>query len=301
MIGRHLVTAARDYEVTILTRGSGSLVPSGAKPLPWDPQAARNGDVAELERVASVLEGAYAVVNLAGASIGEGRLGPAHRRRVLESRLDATGTLVEAFLRTSDPPGVWYQASATGYYGDRGDEVLTETAGPGDQPSLADLVLRWEAATAPVRERVRLVVGRIGLVIADDAPAWQRFLQPIKAFVGGPLGGGRQWYAWIDADDQARATLHLLENAASSGAYNVTAPEPVRQGELTRAAARRLRRPAFVPTPAVVLRLALGAAADMLLLPSVRAVPARLEAEGFEFLWPDLGTLMAKLYGRPGP
>ena len=190
----------------------------------------------------------------------------------------------------------WYQASAIGYYGHRGDEVLTEAAGPGEDFDLADLVLRWEASAAPVREAARLVVGRGGLVLAHDAPAWRRLVLPVRLFLGGPLGSGRQWYAWIDADDQARAMLHLLENPSSEGAYNLTAPEPVRQLELTRAAAQRLNRPAFFPVPAAILRLALGGTADALLLPSARAIPANLESEGFEFRWPTMAAVMDKLY-----
>ena len=135
-------------------------------------------------------------------------------------------------------------------------------------------------------------------MLATDAPAWQRLLLPIRLGVGGPLGNGRQWYPWIGADDLSRAILFLLEHPQARGVYNLTAPEPVRQLDLARRVAKRLRRPAIVPVPTPLLRLVLGAAADALVLASARALPQRLEALGFPFEYPRLEPLMEKLLER---
>jgi uncharacterized protein (TIGR01777 family) len=240
LIGRHLITAALPrYQVVLLTRRIDGSEPAGVQALAWQPRAAREGDEASVERLAQALSGTQAVVNLAGASIAKGRLGEAHRRRVSESRADSTTTLLEACLRTERPPAAWFQASAVGYYGDSGDRELFEDAAPGSD-ALAHSCLAWEGAAAPLAEHTRLIVGRIGLVLAKDAPAWQMYLAPIRLGLGGRLGSGRQWYAWIDADDLAHAILFLLENEACQGVYNLTTPQPVRQLDLSRKAAARL-------------------------------------------------------------
>lgn len=282
VVGRHLVAAARaaGRRVRLLSRS-----PAGPDARRWDPGRAAAGDEAAVAAVASALEGAAVVVNLAGASLAEGRLGRAHRARVLGSRLDATRALVRAFARCQAPPPVWLQASATGFYGDTGEADVTEEAPPG-RLFLSEVCARWEAAAAEALAAPappRLVVLRIGLVLAADAPAWAKLVGPIRLGVGGPLGGGRQWWAWIDAEDLSRAALHLLARDDARGAFNLTAPEPVRQGDLVAQAALLLGRPAFLPAPAFALRLALGGVADELLLPSCRALPARLEALGFRF------------------
>lgn len=302
VVGRHLIKAARvyhDYDVTILTRSVDGGEPEGVKAVAWDPDAAGavsgSRNEAALDALAEVLDGSAALVNLAGASIADGRLGDEHRRRVRDSRVASTHTLVEAARRSAAPPAVWLQGSAVGYYGDRGDEVLDADAGPQPGFFLSEVGMAWEREAEPAAEFSRLVTGRIGLVLAEDAPAWQRMLLPIRLFVGGPLGSGQQWFAWIDADDLARAMLFLIGDEGARGAYNLTAPKPVRQIALARAAARRLGRPAVVPAPAFALRLILGGVADMLLLPSTRAVPDRLLGSGFEFHRADLQDEMDAL------
>lgn len=297
-IARHVVAAAReDFDVVALTRTVDGSQPAGSRAVAWNPRAVREGDEAAIDALAATLEGARAVVNLAGAGIANGRLGPDHRRRVMESRVDSTTTLVGALARTSRPPDAWIQGSASGYYGDRGEEVLTEDAARGSALFLSDVVAAWENAAQPASARTRLVVTRFGLVLAEDAPAWQRMLLPIRLFVGGPLGGGTQWFPWIDGDELGNVVRFLIDRDDARGVFNVTAPEPVRQRQLARKAATRLGRPAIVPVPAFALRIVLGGVADQLLLPSQRVVPERLDALGYAFEYPDIDRALDKLLG----
>jgi uncharacterized protein len=295
VVGRTLVRAASStHELVLLTRGSTRL--DGARSVQWDPDAAANGDDAAIDALARELDGAAALVNLAGSSIAAGRLDDAHVRRVRESRERAGATLVAAALRADAPPPVWFQASGIDIYGDGGERVLDEsTPVDGDGP-IQVIGRAWEASADPAKAFARVIVGRIGVVLAPDAEAWTKLLLPIRLFVGGPLGSGRQWFPWIEADDLARAVLFLIEDPAAEGPYNLVA-EPVRQIELTRLAARALRRPAFVPAPAFALRIALGRVADVLLLTSKRAVPARLREAGFAFEAPTARDAVAKLLG----
>lgn len=300
VVGHHLVAAARQrFDVTVLTRRVTGTEPNGASPASWQPDAARSGDEEALSRLTSTLEGAAALVNLAGSSLAAGRLGPAHLDRLLTSRVDSATTLVTALQRCRRPPEVMVQASATGYYGQRGDDVLDEEAGPDEDFVLAPVASATEAAAAPAAARSRLCVLRTGVVLAEDASAWQRLLMPIRLGFGGPLGPGTQWLSWIDADDLARVYLHAIEERSCDGTYNAVAPEPVRQRDLGRAAARRLHRPFWFPAPTWALRLALGRLADGALLQSARVVPSRLSAQGFTFRWGTLESALDKLLPSP--
>ncbi|ADI13427.1 TIGR01777 family oxidoreductase [Truepera radiovictrix] len=294
LVGRALVRAAAGrYALRLLTRDPAKHRFPAGQAVGWDPAAARKGDERALETLGGALEGAYAIINLAGASIADGRLGREHQQRVLSSRLESAQTLLAAARRCSAPPQVWFQASATGYYGDRGDAELGEEA-PSGEGVLAEICRRWEAAPEDAAG-ARLVLGRIGVVFAREAPAWRKLLLPIKLGLGGPLGSGQQWLSWIHLEDLAEAILFLLERG--HGPYNLTAPGSVRQLELSRAAAARLRRPALFPTPAPLLRLALGKLADELLLASAKVRPARLLEEGFAFRYPTLERALDELVG----
>jgi hypothetical protein len=301
LIGRRLVAAAREHwRITVLTREIEGDEPSGSVPVAWNPRAARDGDNAHLDGLARVLDGADGLVNLAGSSIAGGRFDEAHRQRIERSRLDSTTTLVEAARRTDRAPATWLQGSAHGMYGDRGDEILDERAEPDRDFFLGQVGAAWEEAAAPAAERSRLVIGRISIVLAPEAEAWRRLLLPVRLFAGGPIGSGRQWWSWIHADDLTAAMLFLLRTKEANGArvdgpYNLTAPEPARQIEITRAAARRLRRPAFVPAPAFALRILFGGMPDMVLVPSTRVVPRRLLEAGFSFQYPAIGPAVEAL------
>lgn len=295
VVGRALVEAAREaFDVTVLTRRVRGDEPPGARVRAWNPRAAAEGDLGHLKGLARELDGASAVVNLAGASIDAGRFGNAHKNRIVDSRVHATTTLVRAAKLCPTPPAVWLQGSAVGYYGDRGEQELREGAAKGDL-FISDAVAAWEAAAHPAGARSRLAILRTGLVFDRAAPAWRRMILPIRLFAGGPLAGGRQWWAWIHGTDLARAMLHVLRDPEAEGIYNLCAPEPVRQVELARAVARRLRRPALLPAPAWALRLALGGLADALILPSARAVPARLARSDFTFRHPNLASALDEL------
>ena len=292
-VGRHLLTAASDrYTLRVLTHSSTTRFGRDVAATLWNPAAAA-GDAAERLRIAQVLDGATAVVNLAGSPTTAGRLGRAHRERVVASRVDSAQALLHAYRYAERPPRVWVQASATGYYGDAGETVVTEASPKDETLFFADVCERWEAAAADAGG-ARLVVARIGIVLAQDAPGWQKLLQTVRLRVG-VYGDGEQWWSWLDADDLAHALLFLIENEPSRGVYNLTAPEPVRQGELARKVAARLGIHKLVATPAPLLRLATGGLADNVLLPSAKVLPQKLQQEGFEFRYPDLESELEKL------
>jgi hypothetical protein len=190
-------------------------------------------------------------------------------------------------------PGVLVQGSAVGFYGDRGEEPLDETAAPG-QGFLADLSVRWEAAAAPAASRARVVLVRTGLVLARDGGALPALARPFRLFAGGPIGDGRAWQPWIHLADEVGLLLLALDDARASGPLNAVAPAPVRQAELAATLARVLRRPNLFPVPEVALRLAVGEMADVLLA-SQRVVPARAEALGYRWRFPALEPALRDL------
>lgn len=296
LIGTHLIRAAEArYDLRLLTRDPDKAAENrpGRTWTVWDPAAASSGDEGALGALTEAVSGAHAVINLAGASVAEGRLDGAHRQRVVESRTRSAKALLLAQRRAAEPAKVWFQASATGFYGDRGDAALTETSPAGHGP-LVDICRVWEAAPEDAGG-ARLVVGRIGIVLARDASGWRKMVLPVKFFVGGPFGSGAQWYSWIDADDLAQAILFLVGQEGAAGVYNLTTPDPVRQGDLVRQTAARLGRPAFVRAPAFALRLALGGLADALILASAKVLPERLQREGFTFERPTFGQALDEL------
>jgi len=290
IIGQRLIEALQARgdgapRITVLTRRADGHWPAGVTPFVWHPAAARQGDDEALANLAERLDGAAALVNLAGSSIAAGRLDAAHLSRVKGSRVDAGTTLLAAARRAETPPAVWLQVSGVGLYGDRGDELLTEASAPGDpaRDVLVPTSLAWEAAAAPAADLTRLVTARVAPVFDRDAEAWRKLLLPVRLFAGGPLGSGRQWMPWISGRDVARALVWLIETPSATGTYNLTAPEPARQIDVTRAAARALHRPVWLPAPAFALRLVLGNVADALLLSSQRIIPERLLEAGFAF------------------
>jgi uncharacterized protein (TIGR01777 family) len=230
------------------------------------------------------LAGASAIVHLTGEPVFGGLLSPARRRRIRASRIDSTRSIVSGLraLPASDRPATLVCASAVGYYGSRGDAVLDETAEPGSG-FLAEVCVDWEAAAATADALgVRSVSLRTGIVLAREGGALPAMALPFRFGLGGRIGDGRQWIAWIHADDQVKLVRACLESDAYRGPINAVAPEPVTNAQLTRALGRRLRRPALLPVPAFALRLALGDLA-VELLGSRRVVPRRALAAGFAF------------------
>jgi uncharacterized protein len=242
---------------------------------------------------------ADAVVHLAGESVSEGGWTAAHKQRIRDSRGGATRRLAETLTRMATPPAVLVSASATGYYGHRGDQILTEESGPGTG-YLAEVAREWEAATAVAIARgVRVVTLRIGIVLSPAGGALAKMLFPFRLGLGGALGDGRQWMSWISLEDTIAVIRHALDADTLRGPINTVAPSPVTNAEFARTLARVLWRPAVIPMPAFALRLVLGEMADELLLSSTRAVPARLLAEGFTFHHLTLESAIRSALGTP--
>jgi uncharacterized protein (TIGR01777 family) len=245
----------------------------------WDP---KKGDLEP-----SVLDGADAVINLNGRSIGNGRWNAKVKTELRQSRLDATNTIAAAIATCDNPPSLLINASAVGYYGDRGDEVLDETSSSGTG-FLADLSRDWEhAALAATSSRTRVVLLRLGMVVADGG-ALEKMLPPFKLGLGGPIGSGRQFWAWVGLADVLGVIRFALEKSPVSGPLNVVAPQETRCSDFTRTLGSVLGRPAFLPMPAFAARLALGEMGDALLLASQRVRPRALEDMEYVFENPTL-------------
>ncbi|TQS30850.1 TIGR01777 family oxidoreductase [Microbispora sp. KK1-11] len=283
LLGTALVRALRadGHEVRRLVRRA----PAGPDERFWDPA----GGVLD----PGALEGADAVVHLAGAGIGDRRWSEAYKRELVESRVSGTRALAEALARADGGPRVLLSASAIGFYGDTGDRAVDESAPPGTG-FLADLVRGWEAATAPAEEAgVRVTPLRTGLVLSGRGGALARMLPIFKMGAGAVLGSGRQYVSWISLPDWVDAVRFLLAHELA-GPVNLTAPEPVTNAEYTAALAKALRRPTMpLPAPRLALRLALGEFAEEALLAGQRVLPRRLLDAGHRFAHPTVGEALA--------
>ena len=261
--------------------------PEGDPASQWDPAAGwvRDGAFA----------GYDAVVHLSGASIGEGRWSASRRELLRTSRIDSTRTLVEHLgsLPAEDRPGVLVSQSAVGYYGERGDEELTEAATPGTG-FLADLVIAWEReATRAEEHGIRTVRHRSAIVLSREGPPLSRLLLPFRLGIGGNLGNGRWWMPWVTLEDEVRSIEHALTTDIN-GPVNVAAPEAVTNAGFTKALGRALRRPTLFPLPMFAYRLAFGQDPAELFA-SQRVAPQALAASGFEFAQPDIDSAFASL------
>lgn len=263
-----------------------------------DPQAIWN--IADGKMESGKLEDLDAVVHLAGENIASGRWTNEKKRAIRDSRVNGTRFLARTLAGLDRPPRAFLCASAVGFYGNRGDELLTEAAGPG-VGLLADICREWEAAAEPVQEAAERVVHlRIGLVLSRRGGALKAMLPMFRMGLGGRLGSGRQWVSWISHEDLVEAIVHCIEDDDVRGPVNMAAPNPVRNEEFTKALAETVGRPAILPVPAFALRLAVGEMADALLLWGARMQPQRLLASGYEFRHPDLQqALAAELRNQP--
>jgi len=294
-IGRHLSAAlVRDgHEVVILTRRSAHVDgAAGPRMVSWDARSADGGWVSELN-------GAQGIVNLAGTSIGGLRWTRRYMAEILSSRLAATMAIVQGVERTPPDrrPKVLVSASGIDYYGDRGDEVMTEESSAGDS-FLARVCEQWETAASKAEPLgMRVVRMRTAMVFGRGAPAFRLLILPFRLFAGGPLGNGRQWFTWIHVDDLVGLYRLALENDGLSGPVNAVAPDIRPEREVAREIGDVLHRPAIAPAPALVLRLALGEQSH-LLLDGRRALPAKAQSVGFEF---RLGSLRQALEAALSP
>jgi hypothetical protein len=247
---------------------------------------------------ANAAEGAEALVHLAGASIADGRWNAARKKLLRTSRVDTTRHLMGALSRLNQPPRVIVAASAVGYYGDRGDETLTEASAAGND-FLSGLCREWETENARGSEfGARVVMLRFGIILAAHGGALQRIVLPFKLGAGGRLGSGRQWMSWLTLAEAVEMIRFALANSSLSGATNAVTPNPVQNAEFTRVLAKTLHRPAVFPAPAFALRLALGEMADALLLSSQRVKPSKLEQSGYRFAQPELPAALTKIFHK---
>ena len=259
----------------------------GAGELQWDPE------VGTIDR--DGLEGHDAVVHMAGVGIGDHRWTDEHKRAVLDSRVKGTRLLSEALAALERKP-VFVSGSAIGYYGNRGDEELTETSAPGDD-FLASICTQWEGATSPAEDAgLRVVHLRTGIVLSGAGGAFKKMVTPFKLGLGGRLGSGRQWFSWVHIDDEVGAIVHALTRDDVRGALNAVSPNPATNADFTKALGRALHRPTVMPVPSFGLRLLFGREmADTMMLSGQRVLPKMLARTGYAFSQPDLDAALASV------
>ena len=288
-----LVTGASGFIGTALVR---HLAANGHEPLPlgrsrstanavvWNPET---GEI-EVEKLAGI----DAVIHLAGENIASGRWTAAKKQRLINSRLKGTHLIAETISKMVRPPSVLVSASAVGYYGDRGNEILREESAPG-RGFLADLCVQWEAATEPATRRgIRVVHPRLGIVLARHGGVLGKMLLPFKLGVGGKVGSGNQYMSWITLEDLCSILLYCAQTSNLHGPVNAVTPNPVTNLEFTKALGNALSRPTIFPLPAFVARTALGEMADELLLYSARVEPRKLNNLRFGFRHSELGAAL---------
>jgi len=291
---RVLITGSHGLIGTALTDAlerDGDDVVRLARGNQWDPE---QGTIDE-----AVLDNVDAVVNLAGEGLGEHRWSDQHKRKVMDSRVKGTTALATAVARRADQIRCFVSGSAIGFYGNRGDEVVTEESGPGTG-FLADVVTHWEAAAAPAVEAgVRTVFLRTGIVLSAKGGALAKMLPPFRVGAGGWMGNGRQWQSWISIDDEVAVIRHALDNDTVEGPLNSVAPNPVTAKEFAKTLGRVLGRPVLVPIPPPALRVMFGRdMAEEMLLAGQRVRPAKLEADGFGFRHPTLESALRAVLGK---
>lgn len=285
-LGTALVAALRGdgHRVRVLTRRARR-----EDEVQWAPGAGDSG-------WGTVVAGAEAVINLAGEPIVGRRWSAARKDAILDSRVRATRALADVIRSAPRPPAVFISASGIGFYGDRGDEVLTEESSPGSD-FLAQVCRAWEATAAAASPPARVVTLRTGLVLGKSGGALPPLALPFRFFAGGPMGSGQQYMSWIHIDDWVGLVRHALANAAATGPLNMTAPAPVTNADFARTLGRVLHRPAVVPAPAFALRLALGEMADAMILGGQAVLPAKGLALGYQFRYEALEDALRALYG----
>ncbi len=291
-LGRPLTDAlAHDgHDVVILSRGQNGNR-AGVRAVMWNP----NGETGPW---ATEIDGAGAVVNLAGESIAAKRWTPAQKAVIVDSRLQATRSLVAAIRGAAAPPAVFVSGSAVGFYGPLGSAITTES-GPAGSDFLANVATQWEhEAMRAASDRTRIVCIRTGIVLERDGGALPQMLPPFWFGAGGPVGSGRQYWPWIHRDDWVALVQWAIATPSVSGAVNATAPHPVTNTEFARALGRAMHRPAFMPAPAFALKLLLGEMAEGLLLSGQNAVPAKAERAGFSFRYPDVNDALRAIFAR---
>jgi uncharacterized protein (TIGR01777 family) len=277
---------AAGHTVTVLSRGGGAGLPRGVRVVAWRADGTTGA-------WASEIDGADAVVNLAGAGIADRRWNAARKQLLRDSRVQSTRSLVDAVRAATRRPPVFIQGSAVGFYGafDNGP-ALDESASPGSD-LLGSMCVEWEAQAQPLASLgCRLVVVRTGIVLSREGGALAKMMTPFRLFVGGPIGSGRQVISWVHLDDWIGIVLWAIANPAVSGPINATAPHPATNGEFSHALGRAMGRPSWFPVPGFVLRIVVGEMAEDGLLRGQRVLPARTLQLGYQFHYPDIDEAM---------
>jgi uncharacterized protein (TIGR01777 family) len=272
------------HALTLLTRVAPRDANTPAKRwLHWTPGTAGDWE--------AVVDGADGVINLAGEPIAAKRWTAGQKEKILASRIDTTNSLVEAISKSKQKPAFLLNASAVGYYGSRGDEIITEETESGHD--FLSLVCRqWEEEARKAEALgLRVIRVRSGIVLGRGGGALAKMVVPFKLFVGGPVGSGTQWMPWVHLEDEVDLILYLIQNSQAAGPFNATAPEPVRMKDFCRVLGKTMARPSWAPVPAFALRLGLGEMAEMLLT-GQRAVPAAAQRLGYKFHYTDLGDAL---------
>jgi uncharacterized protein len=293
------VYAEEGHDVRVLTRSlapgearheSGTGVP-GITRVGWKPDG-------QTGPWATSLDGADAVINLAGESIGDRRWTPQRKALLRDSRIVPTRSLTMAIRGAAHPPPVFVSASGVGYYGAADDESKTE-ASPAGQDFLAQLCVEWEQEARRAEPAgARVILMRTGTVLERHGGALPKLLTPFRLFAGGPMGSGRQYMSWIHRLDWIEMVRWIVQTPEVSGPINVTAPHPVRNREFARALGRAMKRPAFVPAPAIAIKLMLGEMAGPLVLTGQRVLPARAQALGYHFRYPEIDIAFRGIFGE---
>lgn len=285
LVGKALMSslASDGHEVVRLVRQK----PSGGAEIEWHPNEGRID--------AASLEGFDAVVHLAGESIASGRWTDAKKRAIRDSRVKGTTLLSEALARLSRPPTAFVSASAIGYYGNRGDELLTETSAPGND-FLAGVCIEWENATrAAAQKGIRTVNTRFGIILDAEEGALGKMLTPFRMGIGGRVGNGKQWVSWITIEDVVDGLKAVISDGSVKGPVNFVTPNPVTNAEFTKILGHVLSKPTLFPVPVFGVRLAFGEMADALLLASQRVEPRVMKERGFRFSWPTMEPALRHL------
>jgi uncharacterized protein (TIGR01777 family) len=287
-----LITGASGLIGTALQRSfkekGHEMILAGRKPstepdyITWDAEKGFAAD--DLKK----LEGLDAIIHLAGEPIGDWRWTDDKKKRIRDSRVNGTRTIIEAISKLKTKPKTLLSMSGVGYYGDRGDEVLNERGGVGDT-FLAEVCRDWEAEARKAENYgVRVVLMRNGVVLSKEGGALATMMMPFSLGLGGVAGSGKQWLSWLSLDDMVGVTNFVLENEDIEGAVNVVSPNPVTNEEFTKTLGEAIHRPTFLPLPKFAVDLVMGEMGDALLLDSARAVPKKLEDAGYEFKYPAL-------------
>jgi uncharacterized protein (TIGR01777 family) len=283
LVGTHLIPTllAKGHEIYKLVRKT----PNSSDEIQWD---AEKGFAASEQ---AKLENFDAVMHLAGDNVASENWSDEKKRKIKDSRVVGTRVLVDALKRAQNPPKIFVSASATGFYGNRKDEILTEDSRQG-AGFLTDVCTAWEDEIKKAEEFARVVFLRIGVVLAKDGGALEKMLMPFKFGVGGTIGSGKQWMSWIALDDLIKLIHFALENETLRGAVNAVAPNPVTNEEFTKMLGKALHRPTVLPIPTFAIKLMFGEMGETLLLQGARVLPKRLLDAGFEFQFSNLEEAM---------